>query len=299
MLPGRSTATDGGRRAETAMCELLGLNSNVPTAVTFAFTGFSARGGGTGHHADGFGLAFHDDAGCRIFVDPAPAHDAELAAFLRRHPIRARTVLAHIRKATQGPVQLSNCHPFAREWHGRTWTFAHNGHLHDFHPRLRGPFRPVGSTDSERAFCWILQALRRRLGGRRLPGWVEVAPVLAELAAEVARHGRFNFLLSDGEALYAHCSTRLHLLQRRHPFGVAQLTDVDLSLDLDSVNAPGDRMALIATEPLTRNEPWQPLRPGELLVLQGGETVWRQCTAAAPSEPAAAALPQTALRWAA
>jgi len=102
------------------MCELLALNSNVPTAMTFSFTGFSARGGGTGHHADGYGLAFHDGKDCRVFVDAAPAHDAALASFLRSHPIRARTVLAHIRKATQGPVRLSNCHPFVREWNGRT-----------------------------------------------------------------------------------------------------------------------------------------------------------------------------------
>jgi glutamine amidotransferase len=286
------------------MCELLALNSNVPTAITFSFTGFSARGGGTGQHADGFGLAFHDGQDCRVFVDPAPAHDAALAAFLRQHPLRARTVLAHIRKATQGPVQLSNCHPFVREWSGRSWTFAHNGHLHDFHPRLDGPFQPVGSTDSERAFCWMLQELRRRLYGHKVVVWKAVVPELAELTARVTPHGRFNYLLSDGNALYAHCSTRLHLLQRRHPFGVAQLTDVDLSLDLDSVNAPGDRMVVIATEPLTRNEPWLSLEPGELRVFQAGEQVWRQAvspTAAAriaQGRPPDDSLVQTALRWA-
>ncbi len=44
------------------MCQLFALSSNAPTEVTFAFTGFSARGGATGEHADGFGLAFHDGA---------------------------------------------------------------------------------------------------------------------------------------------------------------------------------------------------------------------------------------------
>ena len=36
------------------MCQLFALNCNVPSAVTFSFTGFSARGGRTGEHADGF-----------------------------------------------------------------------------------------------------------------------------------------------------------------------------------------------------------------------------------------------------
>ena len=265
------------------MCQLFALSCNVPSAVTFSFTGFSARGGATGEHADGFGLAFHDGAACRLFVDEGRASDSALADFLRRHPIAARTVLAHIRKATQGPVQLSNSHPFVREWQGRHWSFCHNGDLKDFHPRLNGSFLPVGSTDSERAFCWMLQELRRRFRSRCAPGWAQLAPVLAELADEVARHGRFNFLLSDGAALYAHASTSLHWLRREHPFPTAHLVDHDLTLDLSVANAPGDRMVLVATEPLTRNEPWVAFGRGELRVWLSGESVWARACAAAPS----------------
>jgi len=274
------------------MCQLFALSCNVPSAVTFSFTGFSARGGRTGEHADGFGLAFHDGAGCRVFVDDQRASDSALADFLRRHPIRARTVLGHVRKATQGPVEPANCHPFVREWRGRHWSFCHNGDLKDFHPRLNGQFLPVGSTDSERAFCWILQELRRRFGMRRAAGWQQVAPVIAELADRIAPHGRFNFLLSDGEALYAHASTRLFWLQRAHPFPTAHLVDHDLSMDLSVVNGPDDRMVLVATEPLTRNEAWLPFGAGELQVFVAGEPVWRRT--AAPSSPREAALPMRA-----
>jgi predicted glutamine amidotransferase len=258
------------------MCQLFALNCNVPVSVTFSFTGFSARGGATGEHADGFGLAFHEGKACRVFIDDARASDSALAAFLRSHPIRARTVLAHIRKATQGEVQVSNCHPFVREWLGRHWSFCHNGDLRDFHPRLTGPFLPVGGTDSEHAFCWILQQLRRRFGARRAPHWQQLAPQLAELADQISTHGRFNFILSDGEAMYAHASTRLFWLQRAHPFATAQLVDQDMALDLSQLNAPGDRMLLVATEALTRNEAWQPFAPGELQVFVDGATVWRR-----------------------
>jgi glutamine amidotransferase len=260
------------------MCELFALSCNAPSAVTFSFTGFSARGGSTGEHADGFGLAFHDGAGLRLFIDEERASDSALAAFLRQHPIRARTVLGHIRKATQGPVRIANCHPFVREWQGRHWSFCHNGDLNDFHPRLTGTYLPVGSTDSERAFCWLLQELRRRFRARRAPAWTQAAPVIAELAARVARHGRFNFLLSDGEALYAHGSTRLFWLPRQHPFPTAHLVDHDLTLDLSVANGPDDRMVLVATEPLTRNEAWQPFAAGELQVFVAGERVWHHAS---------------------
>jgi predicted glutamine amidotransferase len=272
-----------------SMCQLFALNSLEPAAVTFAFTGFSARGGATDRHADGFGLAFHEGSACRRFVDHARAADSVLADFLRTHPIRARTVLAHIRKATQGPVQLSNCHPFVREWQGREWSFCHNGDLKEFHPKLDGSHLPVGQTDSERAFCWILQKLRRRFR-RAAPGWEQLAPAIAELAEDIAAHGKFNFLLSDGRSLYAFGATRLHWLQRRHPFGTAHLVDHDLELDLATTNGPDDRMVLVATEPLTRNEAWQPFAAGELRVFVDGEQVWRHAASRAAASAAMTAL---------
>jgi len=258
------------------MCQLFALNSIAPTAVTFAFTGFSARGGQTGEHADGWGIAFHGKDGCRSFHDDSPACHSPLAAFLREHPIRATAVLAHIRKATQGAVQLSNCHPFQRQWRGRQWVFCHNGDLKQFEPELDSVHQPVGNTDSERAFCWLLQRLEQQFPDAAAPDWRELAPVLAALTAEVACHGPFNFLLTDGQTVYAHCSTRLHWLVRRYPFAQVRLVDTDLTLDLSRDNGPEDRMVLVATEPLTHDEPWQAMAPGELFAFAQGEPVWQQ-----------------------
>jgi len=271
------------------MCQLFALNSNAPSAVTFSFTGFSSRGGNTGDHADGWGIAFHGEGGCRVFIDDAPASRSPLAAFLRQHPIRATSVLAHIRKATQGAVQLSNCHPFQRQWRGVQWAFCHNGDLKSFAPELDARHQPVGSTDSEAAFCWLMQQLDLRFAGQSRPQWQDLAPVLSELAAQLSAHGTFNFLLTDGHAIYAHCSTRLHWLTRAHPFAHVRLVDADLSLDLSHANGPGDRMALLATEPLTHDEPWVAMDPGELFVFVDGARVWqnRRAVAGALSEPAA------------
>jgi predicted glutamine amidotransferase len=264
------------------MCELFALNASTPTAATFSFSGFSARGGDTGDHADGWGMGFHDGHDCRLFIDTGRACDAPLAEFLRRHPLRARTVLAHVRKATQGAVALANCHPFQREWLGRHWLFCHNGDLQDFRPELDGSFLPVGSTDSEWAFCWLLQQLRREF--QQPPGWAVLAPVLAELVAQVARHGRFNLLMSDGFALYAHASNKLAWLQRQHPFARAKLVDRQLEIDLAEANAPGDRMVLLATAPLTEGEHWQTFLPGELRVFELGRCVWHHQTVTSPAD---------------
>lgn len=248
------------------MCQLLGLNANTPTDLVFSFTGFAHR---AAEHKDGFGIAFFEGAGLRLFVDHLSATESPVAAMIRHYPIRSRHIVTHIRKATQGRVALENTHPFVRELWGRYWVFAHNGNLADYHPKLHASFHPVGDTDSERAFCWLMQELAKNHA--RMPSIPDLTQTLAELAPQIARHGTFNFLLSQGEALWAHCSTKLHYVLRRHPFPAAQLQDADLTVDFAEHTTPQDRVAVIVTEPLTCNEDWVALAPGELAVFVDGD----------------------------
>lgn len=246
------------------MCQLLGMNCNVPTDICFSFTGFRARGGLTDHHRDGWGIAFFEGRGVRLFLDPRPSVDSPVAELVHQYPIRSLNVIAHIRKATQGDIRLDNTHPFQRELWGQYWIFAHNGNLLDYNPPLSGRFQPVGSTDSERAFCHILQTLAERFPDGQ-PEAAELHDALRELCIEIGGHGEFNFLLSNGERLFAHCSTRLAYIIRKAPFATAHLSDQDVSVDFNQVTTPDDRVAVIATLPLTDNETWTIIEPGTLL----------------------------------
>ena len=250
------------------MCQLLGMNCNTPTDVTFSFAGFAQRGGHTDHHADGWGIAFFEGRGARLFIDPSAAANSPVAELIRRYPIKSRNVISHIRKATVGAVMLENCHPFVRELWGRYWVFAHNGDLKDYAPRLHRQFRPVGTTDSEQAFCWLMQELAK--AHAQVPPVEELTRTLRELLPQVARHGTFNMLLSNGEALWAHASTKLCYVVRQHPFASAKLSDEDLSVNFAEHTTPDDRVAVVATTPLTCNEAWTPFEPGELKVFVDG-----------------------------
>ena len=250
------------------MCQLLGMNCNTPTDVSFSFSGFAQRGGRTDHHADGWGIAFFEGRGARLFIDPGAAADSPVAELIRRYPIKSRNVISHIRKATIGAVGLENCHPFVRELWGRYWVFAHNGDLHGYAPRLHGQFRLVGTTDSEQAFCWLMQELAKAHAS--VPPVAELTHTLRELLPQVARHGSFNMLLSNGEALWAHASTRLCYLVRQHPFASARLADEDLSVNFADHTTPDDRVAVVATTPLTSDEAWTPFAAGELKVFVDG-----------------------------
>ena len=220
------------------MCELLGMSANVPTDICFSFTGLVQRGGGTGPHKDGWGITFYEGKGCRTFKDPQPSFNSPIAKLVQDYPIKSCSVVAHIRQANRGEVALENTHPFTRELWGRNWTYAHNGQLTGYKSLETGNFLPVGETDSEKAFCWLLHKLTQ-----------------------------------DGRYVMAYCSTNLHWITRRAPFGVATLLDQDVEIDFSSQTTPNDVVTVIATQPLTGNETWQKIMPGEWRLFCLGERV--------------------------
>lgn len=75
--------------------------------------------------------------------------------------IYAKTVVAHVRRATVGPPAIENTHPFS---HG-AWLFAHNGTIPAFERvrmRMLDAMDPLhrneiyGTTDSEHLFRYLL-----------------------------------------------------------------------------------------------------------------------------------------------
>lgn len=253
------------------MCQLLGMNCNTPTDIMFSFEGFRRRGGITDHHADGFGIGFFEGKGVRLFHDDKPSANSPVADLVRAYQIKSENVVAHIRKASQGQTSLANTHPFMREMWGGYWLFAHNGHLVDFFPEQGEFFHPVGTTDSERAFCHILNRLRTRFAAR--PDDETLFSAIAGLTHEIRKFGLFNFMLSDGISLFAHASTLLHYIVRQAPFGKARLLDDDVMVDFAEVTTPSDRVAVIATLPLTRDETWAQLAVDELVMFREGKII--------------------------
>ena len=80
-------------------------------------------------------------------------------------------MMSHIRRASQGALTHANTQPFARELDGRMHTFAHNGDLRGLAGLVgAGPqrFNPVGETNSELAFCILLERMTTLSGGRQV-----------------------------------------------------------------------------------------------------------------------------------
>lgn len=252
------------------MCELLGMSANVPTDICFSFAGLMRRGGATGPHRDGWGIAFYEGKGYRAFHDPEASADSEIARFVQNYSIKSTAVICHIRKANRGRIGLENTHPFARELWGQTWSFAHNGQLKGIKKWPLGHYRPVGTSDSEHAYCWLLSAIREEFP-QRPKSQGRLRRFIQQCCVELATLGVFNILMSDGRCLYTHCSTKLVWITRASPFGEAQLIDADLSVDFAEHTQADDIVSVIATSPLTANEQWQSMEPGAFAVFERGK----------------------------
>jgi len=251
------------------MCELFGLTCNKPVAISFTWRGFMARGS---MHRDGWGVAFYPDglSAC-IIKEPRPSIDSPMVQFLKSaNIIHSKVVISHVRTASRGDVTYYNTHPFVRELFGREWVFAHNGTIIREMPRLRF-YEPIGETDSERAFCLILGRLRmlgKEAGLHDKARLIEkVARILSGLS------DKFNFLMSDGEYLFAFRSEmgRLHYTVRVPPHGaIVKLADEDFEVDLSDIKSEEEVATIVATRELTIGENWVTLPSNKLMIFKDG-----------------------------
>jgi glutamine amidotransferase len=253
------------------MCELFGISSRHPTGIHVSLNEFASRGGGTGPHSDGWGIAFLQDGDAQLIREPQPSASSAHLRFIHDSHAPSPLVIAHIRKATQGGVCLRNTQPFVRELGGQPQIFAHNGDLGPIRAELDlagARFRSIGDTDSEHAFCYLLSQLEP-LWQAQSPG-SEPPPLELRLEAfgnfvdTMTQFGAANFLYFDGDCLFVHAH------HRRQDNGLLCAPGLHLLVRND-----GDQeMALLASRPLS-NENWQPLAEHTVLAIQRGRIATR------------------------
>jgi glutamine amidotransferase len=265
------------------------MSSRYPTTVGFSLETLAQRGGHDGPHKDGWGVAYFEERDVFLLREPSPAAESDLVRFMEVNGPPSSLVLSHVRLATQGAPALRNTQPFQRELGGRAHVFAHNGNMPGVTEAccLRSNrFRPVGETDSEFAFCCLLERLGNLWdsGQDKAPSVEIRLGVVADFAASLRTLGPFNFIYSDGDALFVHSHIRkqsdgierppgLHVLVRSSNEKAVDLTESGVML------APvAQELALIASVPLTDDEPWEPLDQGEVIALKQG-IIWARVPA--------------------
>ena len=259
------------------MCELFALSSDKPANVTFSLGVFGERGGRFGPHKDGWGIAFKEGRDFRVIKEAAPAAASACLRFIESNEFRSEIVLSHLRLASEPRVtSYTNTHPFSRELFGTCHVFAHNGTM----PGVLNDARmtptwnyPLGETDSERAFCTLMDRLRNALAPDEVLNLSKKLPIIQNWANELAQHGTANFLLSDSEYLYAHRSTQLFFVERQCLARRESFGSESLRVALIPAQDGARHNCLVATQPLTADEEWMTLPLGEVVVFKRGRRV--------------------------
>jgi glutamine amidotransferase len=264
------------------MCRLFGfrsvLESHVHRSLTSADNALAVQ---SSRHPDGWGVAYYVSGAPHVIRSSGTAISDQL--FQRvSGVVTSQTVLAHIRKATQGVVGPLNCHPFQ---YGR-WVLAHNGDVPGF-PELRGELlghvaprlRPflLGDTDSELVFHVFLSELARAVDLGRRGTAVEVAVDALKRAVDLVRQTAeragtgtplLTLLVSDGELMIAHqggkelwWSTWKNRCAEREgcPY---------FSAECEAPSRTGYvNHLLVSSEPLQGENHWIPLAEGEVVAV--------------------------------
>lgn len=263
------------------MCELFGISGNNPVGLTLSLREFARHGSPDRAPRDGWGIAYYRDLDVRLIKDTAPAATSDWMQFVESHCLRSPLILSHIRHATQGGLRYANTQPFARELAGRQHVLAHNGNLEgiraegDLAPKR---FQPIGDTDSELAFCALMQRLAALWDSApEVPDLRARLQLVATFAREIRELGPANFLYSDGDALFAHADRRKQQDGNVAPPGLWSLErqcsgirDEHPAIKGAALEPDLQNVALIASVPLTQ-EDWRPLAHGEVFALRGGK----------------------------
>lgn len=317
------------------MCQLLAISSTVPTPIfsSSLLSPFVQRGGNTDVHSHGWGVAYSNYCDnqkklrLKTIRDTSPAATSEKVQSLIKNQsderiFETQTLLAHIRYATVGKINIDNVHPFHREIFGVEFVFAHNGDVPMFYSQVKDKeghqngggmhssvvssssssssslsdfndydniheqkvdyenlsdqsqsqhyhkFQPFGETDSERVFCYILNALDAKYD--TFPSLEELYHTIHQLCTDIVHNNQdqviLNFILGVGDHIFAYS------WPGRRP-GSTTWNGLYYMLQSNSNNSNSSaQVAVIATKPLETDTPslWVEFNRGDFLLFSHG-----------------------------
>lgn len=270
------------------MCRIFGfrsvLNSQVNKSLISAENALVQQ---SERHPDGWGVAYYVANSPHIIKSVDSAIEDKL--FQRVSGIvSSETVVAHLRKATQGDHTTINTHPFQ---YGR-WVFAHNGNICDFAkyrqalmdkvaPKLRSYI--LGDTDSEVIFYLILTHLERftplHENHHELPDIIsavrhaidEIISIIGDYSREEGHEETGNYLtfvLTNGQAMLGfHGGKDIHYSTHKKHCSERDACPFYNNSCENPVSKGKVNHLIFSSEPLRGENIWNLMKAGDLIAI--------------------------------
>ena len=254
------------------MCRLFGLHAGRAVTATFwLLDAPDSLVDQSKKNPDGTGLGvFGRDGTPVVRKQPIAAwEDTEFAC--EAHEMSGTTLLAHVRYASTGDLDVRNTHPFLQD----DRLFAHNGVVAGLDvldarlAELSVANLVVGQTDSERVFALITGAVRPR-GGDVERGIVDA---MTWLAANVPIYAA-NILLATATDVWAlrYLETHALFMLDRHYSSTAFEMQTN-RIHARSPHLDDQPSVVFASEPMDDDESWRPLEAGVLVHVDAGLSI--------------------------
>ncbi len=234
-----------------------------------------------GSNSLGWGLGWYpgNQASSMVIKDPAARSTQVFTDSLTEWSnFRSNLFFCKIRGAESGYNQ-SETQPFTRSFAGADWLFMHNGDLDkaELTKVYTGDSRllePVGTTDSELAFCNLLARMEQN-GSRSLS---EVDPT--EILSWFQRFDLFgsaDMYLTDGQTVCCFHGTKspkpLRYARLIPPNNLQSLSSSAINIKVDN-SLDTFRTALVVSSVQFISGDWTGLKPGQMIMSNRGKITW-------------------------
>ena len=234
-----------------------------------------------GTHPLGWGMAWYpnDNQAAMVKKDPAArGTDVEMESLDDWNNFRSTLFFCKAKGAARG-YTYNETQPFSRSFAGQDWLFMHNGDLDrqklsELHMDKSRLLEPLGNTDSELAFCYLLGKVMAT-DARTLSDVPN--DILLNWFEQLDALGSADIVISDGVTLACFYGTRserkLYYTRLSPPDYPHEFNAETMQMKL---NDPRDtyRTALIISSSGFDAGSWLPMQPGQLIIARRGSIVW-------------------------
>jgi len=257
------------------MCRLFGFKSSIPSQVHRSLLrAENALAVQSEQHPDGWGVAYYIGGIPHLVRNAQSAVDDRLFQQVSGI-VSSQVVVAHLRKATVGDINLLNCHPFQ---YG-PWVFAHNGEVANFAniaDELRSAIAPrlrrfiMGATDSEVCFYLFLSHLHQRTEitqrGVRFEDTRDALQATVKQIRQIAdtpdSPSKLSFMVTNGTLIMA-CHGGIELTYSTYKKRCGERdTCPAFSVECENPTDGSINHVIFASESLSDEDVWENLEPG-------------------------------------